>query len=114
MLSFPPTIKAFVCSVPVDMHKSFDGLCGAVTELMGADPISGHLFVFFNHRKTLVKVLVWDRTGYCIWCKRLEQGRFHHTQEDVPIELPRLMLILEGIDLSTARYRKRFTIQKNS
>ena len=112
MLSFPSTVKVYACSAAVDMRKSFDGLCGCVEELLHADPLSGHLFVFFNRRATMVKVLMWDRTGYCIWYKRLEQGRFSTTslQNDGVTGLPELMLILEGIDLVGARRRKRFRL----
>lgn len=113
MLSFPPTVKVYACKEPIDLRKSFDGLSGCVERLIGADPLSGHLFVFFNKRSNMVKVLIWDRTGYCIWCKRLELGRF--SISSLPnnkgcIELPELMLILEGIDLSGARRKKRFRL----
>jgi transposase len=113
MLSFPATVKVFACKSPVDLRKSFDGLSGGVEQIIGADPLSGHLFVFFNKRATMVKVLVWDRTGFCIWCKRLEQGRFSLASiaaDGKSIELPELLLILEGIDLSASRRRKRFRL----
>ena len=114
MLSFPPTVKVFACREPVDMRKSFDGLCGCVQTLIGADPLSGHLFAFFNKRSTMVKILLWDRTGFCIWCKRLERGRFSIASlcdDSRALELPELMLILEGIDLTYAKRRKRFRLQ---
>jgi transposase len=113
MLSFPSTVKVFVCKEPIDMRKSFDGLCGCVQQLLGADPLSGHLFAFFNKRATMVKVLLWDRTGFCIWCKRLEKGCFHIqplNENGTALELPQLMLILEGIDLAGARQRKRYRL----
>jgi transposase len=114
MLSFPSTIKVYGCTTAIDLRKSFDGLSGCVEQLIGGDPLSGHLFVFFNKRATMVKVLMWDRTGYCIWCKRLEQGRFSTGSlhaDGTAMELPDLMLILEGIDLAGARRRKRFRLQ---
>ena len=112
MLTFPPTVRVFMCDQPVDLRKSFDGLSGCVEQIIGADPLSGHLFVFFNRRRTQVKILVWDRTGYCLWCKRLEQGRFSAMKDNrgKACTLPELMLILEGIDLTGARYRKRFSL----
>ncbi|HEX2957195.1 MAG TPA: IS66 family insertion sequence element accessory protein TnpB [Chitinispirillaceae bacterium] len=113
MLSFPSTVKVFACKEPIDMRKSFDGLCGCVQQLLGADPLSGHLFAFFNKRATMVKVLLWDRTGFCIWCKRLEKGCFHIqslNENGNSLELPQLMLILEGIDLAGARQRKRYRL----
>jgi transposase len=113
MLSFPSMVKVYGCTTPIDLRKSFDGLSGCVERVIGADPLSGHLFVFFNKRRTMVKVLMWDRTGYCIWCKRLEQGRFGvESMPDVgtAMELPELMLVLEGIDLSHARRRRRLRL----
>ena len=113
MLSFPPTVKVFACRSPIDMRKSFDGLCGCVQQLLGADPLSGHLFAFFNKRATMVKILLWDRTGFCIWYKRLEKGRFSIASlndNGSTLELPQLMLILEGIDLAGARQRKRYRL----
>jgi transposase len=111
VLSFPSTVKVFACQEPIDMRKSFDGLCGCVQQLLGEDPLSGHLFAFFNKRATMIKVLLWDRTGFSIWCKRLEKGRFcisSLNDNGGSLELPQLMLILEGIDLTGAHQRKRF------
>jgi len=116
MLSFSPTVKVYAYAEPIDIRKSFDGLCGSVEQLIGADPLSGHLFVFFNKRANMVKVLMWDRTGFCIWYKRLEQGRFDISSLKMKqgcIELPELMLVLEGIDLCGARLRKRYRLPEN-
>jgi len=112
MLSFPPTIKVYIAQEPVDMRKSYDGLSGCVEELLHADPLSGHLFVFFNRRANQVKILVWDRTGFCIYSKRLERGRFAYRFDGTPTDYPRLLLILEGIDLGGSRQRKRFSLKK--
>lgn len=113
MLSFPPTVRVFVCRQPVDMRKSFDGLAGCVEQLLQADPLSGHLYVFFNRRANMVKVLLWDRTGFCIYAKRLQQGRFAYRiteQQQTQTDLARLLLILEGIELAGSRQRKRFQL----
>ena len=119
MLSFPPTVRVYLCNQPVDMRKSYNGLCGCVEQLLGADPLSGHLFVFFNRKRTMVKILVWDRTGFCLYCKRLEQGRFQIGAHESPttkssVDFARLLLLLEGLDLREARQRKRYALsQKN-
>jgi transposase len=105
-------VQIYLANEPVDMRKSYDGLSGCVEQQLRADPLSGHLFVFFNRRSTQVKILVWDRTGYCIYSKRLESGKFRRPVEDAPLDFARLLLILEGIDLAGAKQRKRFSIKK--
>ncbi len=114
MLSFPPTVRVFLCQQPVDMRKSFNGLAGSVEQHFNADPLNGHLYVFFNKRSTIVKILVWDRTGFCIYSKRLEQGRFKYQQSESagPLDFARLLLILEGIDLAGSQQRRRFHLKK--
>lgn len=69
-------IRVHLYGQPVDMRKSFDGLYALTRHGLGQDPLSGRLFVFINRRATQMKVLYWDRTGFCLWAKRLEQGRF--------------------------------------
>ena len=115
MLTWPPTVRIFVSTQPTDMRRSFDGLAMMTRDNMGQDQLSGHLFVFFNRRSDRVKIMFWDRSGFCIWYKRLEQGVFRLPQSIVnapnpEVEVTDLSLILEGIDLSSARRRKRFTL----
>ena len=85
---------------PVDMRKSFNGLLGLVKHSLKEDPLSGSLFVFVNRRGTLLKSIYWDRTGYCLFAKRLESGRFlipgKGKQE---ISETTLKLILDGVRL---------------
>ncbi|MGB5201158.1 MAG: IS66 family insertion sequence element accessory protein TnpB, partial [Sedimenticolaceae bacterium] len=92
------------------MRKSFDGLSGLVRMKLEEDPTSGQLFVFINRRRTQLKVLYFDRTGYCIWSKRLEQGQFHTIGEGDKrrLEWTELKLVLEGIDLRSIRRFKRY------
>lgn len=112
MLSLPPTVRVFVALEATDMRKSFDGLANETRQQIAKDPLSGHLFVFFNRRRTMVKVLYWDRNGYCVVAKRLERGTFHlpraNEQDVVEVEAAELALILEGIDLHGARRRPRW------
>ena len=75
------------------------------------DPLSGQLFVFINRRQTQVKVLYFDRSGYCIWSKRLVQGQFNYKPDPagkVPLDWMQLKLLLEGIELKNSRQYKRF------
>src|SRR5262249_36855916 len=88
-------------SEPVDLRKSFYGLVGLVKERLAEDPLSGTLFVFINRRRTLLKSVYWDRTGFCLFAKRLERGRFRLPGDEPRQELDgqRLQLVLDGIEL---------------
>lgn len=114
MLSLPPTVRIYLCTEPTDMRKGFDGLSAAVREVVGGDPLSGHLFVFINRRRDRAKILVWERTGFCIVYKRLERGTFRLPKAPAPgmchveVEASELSLMLEGIDLRGARRRPRW------
>jgi len=111
VLSFPTTMRVFVAVAPLDMRKSFDGLANAARSVIEQDPLSGHLFVFFNRRRTMMKSVYWDRNGYCLIAKRLERGTFvlpTNTRGVVEIEAAELALIVEGIDLTNARRRPRW------
>ncbi|AGA91749.1 transposase [Thioflavicoccus mobilis 8321] len=69
-------VRVFLHGRPVDMRKSFTGLIALTQQALAQDPLSGHLFVFVNRRGDYLKILYWDRSGFCLWCKRLERGRF--------------------------------------
>jgi IS66 Orf2 like protein. len=76
MLSFPAAIRVYLCTVPCDMRRSFDGLSMMAEHILHCDPFSGHLLVFSNKRSDRLKILYWDRDGWAIWYKRLEAGTF--------------------------------------
>lgn len=102
-------VRVHLYGRPVDMRKSFDGLYALARHGLGLDPLSGHLFVFINRRATQMKVLYWDRTGFCLWAKRLEQGRFLSDWSRVTtreMDWTGLKLLLEGIE--PGRVRKRY------
>lgn len=111
----PPSTRIYVARKPTDLRKGFQGLPLVVTH-WGFEPTSGHLFVFYNKRRDSVRVLYWDRTGYCLLAKKLARGRFHLGQPDTPgvqhveMDSAELALLLEGIDLSEATRRKRFRL----
>src|SRR5207237_5685478 len=73
----PSHVRIFVCTEPVDMRRSFDGLALAARERLGKDPREGGLFVFANKRSNRLKILWFDRTGYCLLYKRLNRALFH-------------------------------------
>jgi len=112
MMMLPPAVRVFVALQPADLRRGFDGLAALTHEVLRQDPLSGHLFVFWNRRRDRVKILFWDRGGYVLWCKRLERGRFRFPHHDaaggLEMEASELMLLLEGIDLRGARRRPRF------
>lgn len=120
MLSLPPTVRVFFAIDPVDLRKGFDGLANVARSLLDEDPLSGHLFVFLNRRCNRAKILFWDRSGWCIYYKRLEQGTFRPPRRPaladnkVEVEAAELMLILEGIDLADARRRPRWQSTSSS
>ena len=116
MLSLPPSVRVFLCLEPTDMRKGIDGLSALVANRLRMDALSGHLFCFFNKSRDKVKVLFWDTTGFCLYLKRLERGRFHlgnHTdgQALTPVML---QLILEGLELSEAKRHTRFSLTRNA
>ena len=76
MLNIPASTKIFICTQPVDMRFSFDGLAGLVHAHFGMSPLSGHLFVFFSKRRDRMKILAWDVDGFVLYYKRLEKGTF--------------------------------------
>lgn len=115
MLTIPPAVKLWYCPSPVDMRLGFDGLFALVRTRLQADPLSGHLFIFRNRTADRLKVLYWGGHGLCLWCQRLEAGRYHFpnpTGATAGLELSagQFSMILDGIDLSKVRRFKRFRL----
>ena len=113
MISLPHTVRVFLHTPPTDLRKGFDALSGLVTTAFSQDPTSGHLFLFVNRRRDRLKILFWDRDGLAIWYKRLEAGSFQlpvisHDAVSMEMSPTQLALILSGIDLCSARQRKRY------
>jgi transposase len=114
MMHLPASVRVYLCTAPCDMRRSFDGLHALVTGAMQLDAFGGHLFVFSNRRRDRVKILYWDRDGFAVWAKRLEEGSYAMPFGEDASELRReitaqeLGALLSGIDLSFARRRKRY------
>ena len=105
-------IRVFVYGRPVSMRLSYDGLYALAKPTMQQDPLSGNLFAFINRRANQIKVLYFDRSGWCVWAKRLEQGRLLSDWSTVStreMDWTGLKLLLEGIE--PKRVRRRY---KNS
>ncbi len=118
MLSWPPTVRIYLCAAATDMRKGFDSLAYLVESSMSLDPLSGHLFVFRSRRGDRIKVLWWDRDGYCLWYKRLEKGSFRFpavasegATKGVEVKAADLMMILDGVDLGSVRRQRRYERQ---
>jgi len=104
----PPSVRIFVCTVPQDMRRSFDGLALATRQLLGEDPQSGALFVFVGKSKTRAKVLWFERNGYCLLYKRLHRSLFAVPQASeghasVRIDAGALAGLLAGVPREIAR-----------
>ncbi|TAM39825.1 MAG: transposase [Rhodanobacter sp.] len=116
LMFFPEgQIRVQLYGAPVDMRKSFDGLSALAEHAMGQNPLSGQLFVFINRRATQIKVLYFDRSGFCVWAKRLEAGRFlsdWRTVRSREMDWTAFKLLLEGIE--PGRQRKRFRLGQSS
>jgi len=113
MLSIPAGVRVFLCVQPTDMRKSFDGLTGLVQSVFDRNILDGHLFLFVNRRRDKLKLLYWDRDGLALWAKRLEVGTFELPAHAVnasqhELDATDLSLLLNGIDLGSARRRKRY------
>lgn len=107
-------LRVFLYGHPVDMRKSFTGLYALAKQAMAQDPLSGHLFVFVNRRGDYLKCLYWDRTGFCLWAKRLERGRFigeWARMDSRELDWTGLKLLLEGIE--PARQKRRYRQEKS-
>lgn len=104
-------IRIFLYGQPVNMRLSFDGLYAITKNVLQQDPLSGHLFAFINRRGNQIKILYFDRTGLCVWSKRLEQGRLIQNWQNVTdreMDFTALKLLLEGIEPKRLykRYRR--------
>ncbi len=117
MLSVSSHVRVFLARDPVDMRKSFHGLTALTESVLKQDPLSGHLFMFVNRRRDRIKLLYWGGSGFCIWYQQLQRGTYQlpdtatadaHT--GIEITVSQLSLILDGIDLSSVRRRRRFQL----
>ena len=104
-------VRVFLYGQPTDMRKSYDGLYALARQGFDADPLAGHLFVFANRRGTQMKILYFDRSGWALWAKRLEAGKFVRSWADArrgEIDCTALKLMLEGIEVK--RQYKRYSL----
>jgi transposase len=106
-------LRIFVCTSPIKMNLGFDRLMGVAQATFDQDPMSGHLFLFFNRQRDRMKILFWDLDGFCIWYKRLEVGVFQlpvatEGEQGVELDCSQFNRLLGGLDLRNGRRRRRF------
>lgn len=110
----PAGLKVYIANLPTDMRKSFDSLAELVRGNFKGDPRSGSLYVFFSADMGRAKLLYWEASGYWLYYKRLERGKFKlPVKRDscavLEVKASELSLILEGIDLEGAKHRATFS-----
>lgn len=105
MLNLPPTVRIYACTTPCDMRKQIDGLVALVEHQLGHDARSGDLFLAFNRRGDMVRLLFWDTNGFCLVTKRLEVGTFRppwrgaDVTSSLELDGTQLAQILDGVEL---------------
>jgi transposase len=113
MISFSSSQRFFLYRRATDMRKSFDGLCGLVANELQKPLTTGDVFMFINKPRNSIKLLVWDRNGFVIYYKRLEEGTFEipeGNEKSMTIKWDELVMMLEGIALKSVLRRKRYSI----
>jgi transposase len=114
MIHLPASVRVYLCLTACDMRKSFDGLHQLVRDYLQLEAFAGHLFVFTSRRRDRLKILYWDRDGFAVWSKRLEEGTYaiplsgSAEEQRREITAQELGALLSGIDLSQAKRRKRY------
>jgi transposase len=111
MIPKGPCGQIYLAMGATDMRKAINGLSILVQQRFGLNPLGADYFVFCNRKRTLVKILYWDRNGFCLWQKRLERHRFlwPRTEEEVlHIERRQLQWLLAGLDIRQAHEELKY------
>lgn len=105
-------LRIWLCTEPTDMRKSYDGLVALVKNQLDLEPLSGQAFVFINRRRTQLKCLYFESGGYCLWCKRLELGRFApfpvSREGKVVLSEIDFAALLDGLEIVVKKRQKRW------
>jgi transposase len=102
MFELTAAIRVYLVIGATDMRKSINGLSLIVSEYFNLDPFSGHMFVFTNKKKNMVKILYWDTNGFCLWHKRLEKDFFkwpESKEEVIAVGKKELMWLMHGLNI---------------
>ena len=113
------TMRIWLCVQPSDMRCGFDRLAELAATVTGDDPLSGHLFLFRARSGDRMKILYWDRDGFALWYKRLEDGTFklprvEPQQRSVQLRASELAMMLDGIDLKSVKRSRRYRRRDHS
>lgn len=108
--------RIWLATQPADMRCGFDRLAEMAHRVTGQDPLSGHLFLFRSRGGDRLKILYWDRDGYALWYKRLEEGTFRlpktgPSQQSIQLRASELAMLLDGIDLRSVKRSRRYQRQ---
>lgn len=120
MLSLPANVNLYLANRPIDGRKQFNGLAAVVQAEFGLSPMSGDLFIFLNRRANLVRMLFWERNGFCLVSKRLERGTFKRVRQaadqlgHVELDVADLSMLLEGIEAKHVRRMTRWRPPKTA
>jgi transposase len=112
MLLSSSQTKVYLALGNTDMRKAINGLSILVQESMDIDPFSGHLFVFCNRKRNILKILYWDRNGFCLWSKRLEKHFFRwpeSSEEVMKIDQRELMWLVDGLEINQQKAHERLS-----
>lgn len=113
MMNFPSDTKVYLSLGATDMRKAINGLSVIVSEQMQLDIFSSNLFVFCNRTQTILKILYWDKNGFCLWQKRLEKDRFKwpKTSDDVMnITNRELSWLVDGLNINQAHKPLKYSM----
>ena len=111
MIGFPSTYRVYLALGHTDMRKAINGLAAQVQTRLKLDPFGAHYVAFCNRRRTLIKILYWDRNGFALWQKRLEKERFHWPSsagEATELEGRQMEWLLAGLDVRQAHGELRY------
>lgn len=113
MLALSSYCRYFLYRKSCDMRYGIYSLSGLVRNELGFDPLSGDVFVFLGKRRNQIRLLQWDKDGFAMYMKKLEQGTFEWPKgEDMQLTSHQLTLLLQGVILESVRLRKRYSYLK--
>ncbi len=117
MITVPAGTRVYLATGATDMRKAINGLAALVETQMELSSVSGHLFVFCNRSRTIIKALYWDHNGFCLWQKRLEAERFRWPSREcevLEIDPRQLLWLLSGLEVEQAGSHRRLHYQSTT